>query len=274
MVYKAMGNDESKPRHSREVINAGEFLGWEYGERDSVLAASTNGEDIWRGNELSATPSAPASHVLIPKPADAGEAMAVISEDAQDGVAGTGIREITIEYLSATGAPATTTVTMNGLTAVALTPLTVRFVQNMYASEVGSGGVAAGNIRIYKVADNTLVYNMIAAGANISTVPHRMVPKGKTLFLKGYIPTEATAAKRCRIRPMADCSAPISGLTAKQGGIYRFLNGAAIDGPGAEMPLFDNVPELSIVKGMAWTKVDNAEVGFTWWGILKPNRQL
>ena len=133
------------------------------GERNAI-GTTTEGEDLWLGNDLSNTPAALASTTFIPSPADAGEQMSVISEHANDASGNTGVQTLTVSYIDAAGAEQTTIVTMNGTTAVPLTPTDVRFVQEMGALTVGSNTVAEGNIRIYKTSDATLVYNMIAIG--------------------------------------------------------------------------------------------------------------
>ncbi len=188
------------------------------GEREGGL--STEGEDIWRGNSLSSTPSAPASTTVIPTPDSAGEQMTVISESTADnGVTATGAVTINVDYLDANGDEQTTSVTMNGTTAVDLTPSDVRFVQDMYVTEVGSNTVAEGNIRIYKKSDDTLVYSMIAATGNMSMVPHKMVPRGKLLCLKMWVPCEAQG-KRCAIRLRSDCTNAAPPI--RQAGVFLF----------------------------------------------------
>ena len=71
------------------------------GERESIGTTLT-GEDLWRGNQL--TP-APTSHILIPTPADAGEQMTIVSEDADDDgdPVGTGARTVRIHYCDDAG---------------------------------------------------------------------------------------------------------------------------------------------------------------------------
>lgn len=235
------------------------------GERDTIQTTDA-GEDIWRGNELSDVPSALASHTKIPTPADAGEQMTVISESADDTSAGTGIRTIDIPYLDGTGAEQTTTVIMNGQTGVDLTPSDVRFVQDMSALTAGSGGVAAGHIRIYKKTDATLVYSMIAAGGNQSLVPHKMVPVGKTLVLKKWYPSEASKAKRCRVRLRSDCNNAMPPV--RQAGVFLFKSVMALDSSGSPMDLAYTIPALSIVKASAFAQVNGAEMAIHWWGEL------
>ncbi|MCP5016247.1 MAG: hypothetical protein GY938_13390, partial [Ketobacter sp.] len=69
------------------------------GERDTMAVVVT-GEDVWRGNELS---PAPTSHTSIPHPSASGEQMTVVSEDAGDAAAGTGIRTLRLHYIDAAG---------------------------------------------------------------------------------------------------------------------------------------------------------------------------
>lgn len=236
------------------------------GERDSI-GTTVQGEDLWRGNELSSVPSAPASDTKIPVPADAGEQMTVISEsDADNGATATGALTIVISYLDAAGNEQTTTVTMNGTTAVDLTPSDVRFVQDMQVATVGSNGVTEGNIRIYKKTDSTLVYSMIEAGGNQSLVPAKMVPLGKTLYLARWICSEASNAKRCRARLRADCTNAMPPV--RQAGVFLFKSAMALDSAAAMMDLAYAIPALSIVTVSGWTQITGAELSVHWWGVL------
>jgi hypothetical protein len=238
------------------------------GERDNVQTTAA-GEDIWRGNELSNVPAALASTTSIPVPSTSGEQMSVISENAADNSAGTGVQTLTVQYIDAAGDEQMTTVTMNGITAVPLTPSNVRFVQDLQALTVGSAGVAIGHIRIFKTSDATLVYSMIAAGGNQSLVPSKMVPLGKTLVLKKWVSSEASKSKRCRIRLRADCNNATPPI--RQEGVFLFKSVTALDGSAVPMDLVYDVPELSVVKITAWAKVSGAEVGIHWWGELVDN---
>jgi hypothetical protein len=236
------------------------------GERNN-MGTTTIGEDLWLGNDLSSTPSAPASDIKIPAPADAGEQMTVISENnADNGATATGVLTLSISYLDASGNEQTTIVTMNGTTAVDLTPSDVRFVQDMQTLTVGSNGAAEGNIRIYKKADDTLVYSMIAEGGNQSLVPHKMVPFGKTLYLKMWTAAEVRG-KRAFIRLRADCNnaAP----PVRQQGVFLFKSTLGLNGnPSPAVPLAYAVPALSIVKVSVFAVAIAGEVSVHWWGVL------
>lgn len=238
------------------------------GERTGM--AATVGEDVWRGNELSNTPSALASHVVIPTPAEAGEQMSIISEsNADNGATATGALTVTLTYLDAAGDEQSEIITMDGTTAVDTVATDIRFVQDLAVATVGSNTVAEGHIRIYKKSDATLVYSMIAAGGNMSMVPHKMVPRGKTLLLKMWVPCEAKA-KRAAIRLRADCTDTVPPV--RQAGVFLFKSVAYCNQSSAgAIPLAHMVPELSIVKASAWADVTGSDVSVHWWGILIDN---
>ncbi len=235
------------------------------GEREG--GSNVVGEDIWRGNDLNNYPSSPASHTVIPTPDSAGEQMTVISQNnADNGTSATGALTIGIDYLDASGNEQTTSLTMNGRTAVDLTPSDVRFVQDMYVTSVGSNTVAEGDIRIYKNSDDTLVYSMIAGGGNMSMVPHKMVPLGKTLHLKMWVPGEAQL-RRCAIRLRADCTNAVPPV--RQAGVFLFKSVVYLRGTSAgAIPLAYTIPALSIVKASAFADQTGADTSVHWWGVL------
>lgn len=239
------------------------------GERDSV-GTTVGGEDVWHGNELSATPASPASHVYIPFPADAGEQMTIISEsDADNGATATGALTVLMDYLDNTGAEQTETLTMNGQAGVDTVATNIRFVQSLSVATVGSGHVAAGHIRIYKKTGNTLVYNMIAAGGNQSLVPHRMVPINKTLYVHEWKVGEKSATKRLTVRIRADCTN--AKVPVRQAGVFLFKGTAALDGSAVATRIPFAVPALSVIKASAWAETSGGEVAVCWWGVLEDN---
>jgi len=236
------------------------------GERDSI-GTTAAGEDITRINELSSTPAAPGSHLFIPRPADAGEQMTIISEnDADNGGTATGALTVCIKYLDATGNPQTEIVTMNGTTAVNTTATDIRFVQELQVLTVGSNTTAEGHIRIYRFGTNTRVYNMIAAGGNQSLVPHRMVPFGKTFYGHSWTCSEMSNSKRSRVRLRADCSNAV--VPVRQADVFLFKSVMALDGSVGTAPLAFAAPALSVIKASAWAVVSGAEIGVHWWGVL------
>lgn len=233
------------------------------GERANIQTTAA-GEDVWRGNELSATPAAPASTVLIPSPATAGEQMTVVSEHANDDSGNVGAEAVTIEYLDANGFEQTEVVTMDGTTEVDTVATDIRYVNDFYVSTVGTNTVAVGNIRIFKQSDNTLVYNMIYEGGNKSLVPHRMVPANKTLYLRGWSASE-TSNKETILRIRADCTP----AGERQSGVFLFKGTIFVNTFFGEMPLHDKIPSFCVAKVSAWsTQVASADTGVNWWGIL------
>ncbi len=230
------------------------------GERESISTTAA-GEDVWRGNQLA---SAPTSHVRVPTPADAGEQMSIKSEsDADNGATATGILTVRLHYLDATGAEQTEDVTLNGTTLVNTVATDIRFVQELHALTVGSGGVAAGHIFIHKTGTAGLVYSMIAAGGNYSLVPHRMVPLAKTLYLMGWHATEAKN-KRCafRIRSTDHGGTLLPGVF-----VFKDVAYLAASASG-RLVVSAKVPALSIVKVTGWADVAGAEGSAEWHGVL------
>ena len=233
------------------------------GERESIQTTA-GGEDLWRGNELS---PAPTSHLVIPTPAAAGERMALDSEsDADNGGTVTGALTVRVNYLDAAGDEQIEVVTMNGQTAVNTDATDIRFVQDLQVETVGSGGVAAGDIFIHKSGTAGLVYSMIAAGGNQSLVPHKMVPRGKTLHLRNWVASEMSQTKRTIIRLRADCSN--TSPPVRQANVFLFKSTVMLDGSAAQMPLAYAIPALSIVKASAWSATAGADCAVHWWGIL------
>ena len=88
--------------------------------------------------------------------------MYIESASVNDTSAGTGIQQITIEYFEvAWGDLKTTTVTMNGTTQATVGVSDIYRIHKMYANRVGSGGVAAGLIKLTNQAEDVL-YGQIA----------------------------------------------------------------------------------------------------------------
>lgn len=233
-----------------------------FGEREG-MGTTVTGEDIWRGNDLSATPSLPDSDTNIPTPAAAGEQMTFISEsNADNGATATGVLTLRMEYLDDTGAEQTEDITMNGTTGVNTTATNIRFINDIYTLTVGTNGVAEGNIRVYKTGSAGLVYNMIAVGGNKSIVPHRMVPLGKKLVVTDWNAAEAQGKRIAfRIRSTDMSGVLIPGVFCFKDVLY--LNKSV----GRGKPNFV-APALSIVKVSGWPDAASAEGSCSWTGEL------
>lgn len=232
------------------------------GEREAMGILSS-GEDVWRGNELSPLPT---SHVSIPLPDSGGEQMTIVSEDAADNSVGTGVRTLRIHYIDAAGAEQTEDIITNGLTGVNTVATNIRFVNDMYSLTVGSNGVSEGNIIIHKTGTVGLVYNMLFIGGNKSLVPHRMVPVGKNLIIKGWHLSEAQDKRLVfRIR-----STDMNGELIP--GVFCFKDTNYIRKTSSgQLDCNVYVPSLSIVKISAWGDQTGAEGSCAWWGVLSNN---
>ena len=163
------------------------------GERTSI-GTTIQGEDMWEGVATE-----------IPVPSAAGEQMTVVSSSPEDGAGGaTGVLTVRIEYLDSNGDEQKTDVILNGTGTVDTGPTDIKFVNDFYGLTMGANGVAVGNIIIYKKGSASTIYNMIAIGGNKSLVINRMVPAGKTLYITGWIASEAND-KVTSYRLRADC---------------------------------------------------------------------
>ena len=225
-----------------------------FGERGDLDIAAA-GEDIW-----------PGAAAIIPTPADAGEAMSIVSTDAADDIdAGTGVRKVHIHYLDADGIPQFEEKEMEGLTPVALTATDVRFVQKVHAVENGSVGVAVGDITIYKNGAASTIYSMIEAGGNMSLVPHRMVPANKRLVVLHWHATESKSKSvSFRLRATAE-----GGVLHP--GTFIFKDTIFVIGSGLGVPVLFVLPSLSILKISGWSGAAAAGASCGWHGVLFDN---
>lgn len=105
------------------------------------------------------------------------ETWEVLSSDAADAAAGTGTRTVKVTYIDTSYALASKTVTMNGVTPVAVTGMAALMILGMEAKTGGSAEVGAGNIDLRTVS-GSVVHERIAAGGNKSLSARFMVPDG------------------------------------------------------------------------------------------------
>jgi hypothetical protein len=234
------------------------------GER-SAMGTTVTGEDIWRGNELSAVPATVTSHTTIPIPDSGGEQMSLVSEsDADNGASATGVLTVEVHYIDKQGDEQAEIVTMDGQTPVDTVFTDAIFIQDMHSYTVGANGVCEGHVRIYKKDSPELVYNMLAAGGNKSLVPNRMVPRGKKLLLMGWHGGEVNS-KNCaiRIRSTDRDGVLLPGVFCFKGTAYVSKN---TTGP---VPLHALCPAFSIIKASAWIETSTGVASVDWWGILR-----
>lgn len=109
----------------------------------------------------------------------------IISSSVSDtNTAGTGVRTVKVIYINNTNnLVQSAAIALNGTTLVTSVLTGVNEVLWMEAETVGSGGIAAGNIRL-RINGGTVEVEQISAGGNKSLSARFMIPTGYT----GYIP--------------------------------------------------------------------------------------
>ncbi len=245
-----------------EMVALGLVPGWSImrgmGERESMTVVAA-GEDICRMNELSPLSSNPARLLT---PSTAGEALSIYCENGADTAAGTGAQEVRIHYIDTSYAQQTQDVATNGGTkSTGITDAI--FVNDVYTIDVGTDGVAAGNIHVFKTGTTSSIYNFIIAGGNKSLVPHRMVPDGYNLLLKGWHVEEGQSKRIVfRIR-----STDMYGVLNE--GVFCFKDTHYCKQTSSGwLPLNETIPARSIVKISGWGDASGAEGSCKWWGYL------
>ena len=121
------------------------------------------------------------SSALYVFPAAGGIQMEVAG-GANDTSVGSGVQEVMIHYLDAGYVERFEFVETNGATPVNTVATDILRIQNMHASRVGGGGVAAGNITL-KDTGASVEYTRIRQGINTSLTGVWTVPIAKTLYI-------------------------------------------------------------------------------------------
>jgi hypothetical protein len=165
-----------------------------FGRRQGLTTAAS-GDDLWEG----------VSVISVYPDQTTGEQVTFVSTSANDTAAGTNVQQLDMHYLDNTGAEQHETITMNGLVPVNSVATNVRFIQYIHTSAIGVfGNTAAGDITVYSTATPANIFNIIKAGGNMSLNASRMIPAGKSFYLK-YIATSSTSGKAMSIRFRATC---------------------------------------------------------------------
>jgi hypothetical protein len=134
-------------------------------------AVGATEEDIWTQS------------TVYPWIAAGGIALEVVSTSTDDTLAGTGVQKVRVGYLDTDYSSQTQTLDMAGQTPVALTDTTILRVNSIRATQVGTGGVAAGTITCRLVGGAATVYRSIVIGYTRGRGLTYTVPLGKTLYL-------------------------------------------------------------------------------------------
>lgn len=116
-------------------------------------------------------------------PVTTADQLEIVSTSANDSIAGTGTRTVDVTYLNASENIQTTTVTLNGTTAVPLTGINASAILWMEAATGGVLEVSQGTINLRKVGAPTTIYEQIVAGGNKSMSARVKVPAGYTAYM-------------------------------------------------------------------------------------------
>jgi hypothetical protein len=134
-------------------------------------AVGATDEDIWTQS------------TVYPWIAAGGIALEVVSSSTDDDLTGTGIQKVRVGYLDTDYSSQSQVLDMDGQTPVPLTDTTILRVNSIRATQVGTGGVAAGTITCRLVGGAATVYRSIVAGYTRGRGLTYTVPLGKTLYL-------------------------------------------------------------------------------------------
>lgn len=170
----------------------------------------------------------------------------IISSSASDAAAGTGVQSVVVFYLdSNNNIVESSPIPLNGTNLVTNVLTGVNFVLWMETETAGSGGVAAGNIRL-RINGGTVEVEQITAGGNRSMSARFMVPSGYTGFLFSWNAQSANNDQDCRLRATVN-----SYDHTLKSGIYLFqdvkLVASNTNSGDTQLP-FIPIPELAKVK--------------------------
>jgi len=169
--------------------------------RNQDVDTATTPEDLWGGGGL-----------YTGFPTVTSEPVEVLSSDAADASAGTGLRTVVIQGLNQDWDAASETITLNGLTPVQSVN-TYRRVNTMRGTTAGSGGFNAGTITVRHATTEANVFLAMAPNTNQSNCSAYTVPAGHTAYLMSSFGT-----LRGSVNGTADCAFAIRAL----GQVFRY----------------------------------------------------
>lgn len=127
----------------------------------------------------------------------------IVSSSTADAAAGTGVRTVELVYLDSAYNLQSTTVTLNGIIPVTVqlagTNILPQAIWWMHSVTVGSGSVAAGNIRL-RIATAGAELEQITAGGNMSLSARMCVPAGYTGYLDKVYASAVNGDQDVRLR--------------------------------------------------------------------------
>jgi len=138
-------------------------------------------------------------NIVIPSPN--GTACEVTSSSGNDTLAGTGVQKVDVHYLDASNKMQCEEVDMDGASNVVLDAgIDFNTVQWLHATQVGSGGVAAGNIVVRDISTHAIIYEQISVGGNQSLSCRFKIPKNTIGLMSSWHATGVTKVVDVRLR--------------------------------------------------------------------------
>lgn len=232
------------------------------GERDSIGNTAT-GEDLWQGA---------ATTVPIPEQIGTADSIDIVSDDAADTLAGTGVRKVTIDYLDTNWTSQSITINMDGTSNVQVLTDDCRFIQRIYAKEVGSNNAAEGTITIYRRGDSSRIYAQIAIGGNMCLTINRMTPAGHTLYITNWH-AGSSGSSRCAIRLRASAMDGVYTGADLNNPVFLFKGTSNLHNSSTHYKFSPpiKVPEKTFIKASVWTSNPGAYVSVGYGGVLVQN---
>lgn len=196
----------------------------------------------------------------------AATSLEVVSTSANDTSAGTGARTVRIEGLDATYTELNQTVTLNGLTAVAV-PSQMFRINRVILASAGSSKVNAGDIIVRDAGVGT-TRGIILTGRGMGAQSQYTVPAGKTLIVH-----EMTF---CINRPSTSRDATVSSYVAfpATSNIAVFGDDYTVNGnpwTHVEYPAFALPEKTDFGFRCLNVSATNTDITASWCGILKDN---
>ena len=133
-----------------------------------------------------ATTSVPIRRTPYNEPTTTGQ-RSFASANANDTLAGTGARSLTLTYIKSDGSgPYNETLNLSGTTGVNTVATDIRFVENIIVETVGSGGANAGIITMYTAINKGgTAIGTVNVGDNQTYWTHHYIPTGKVCNITG-----------------------------------------------------------------------------------------
>lgn len=192
----------------------------------------------------------------------------VSSDNTQDLAGGTGCLQVTIEYLDDTYIEHSTTVNLNGTTAVLTAVSDIFVVNDMYSSSVGSSQGPVGNISLRGVGGG-LVYAYMLATSNTARSAVYTVPDGKTLYISSATASTGDAAKGVQITFVSDFNHINDTLTTIYYAFREYISYNSFVGKIFEIPI--KIPEHGAIVVTAVSAQAGAIAEVTMAGWLEDN---